>query len=228
MAETLLLTHQVQISGLIMTLNEKQFIGECIEHHKQYVDEIIVLDHGSTDNTVEIAKAHGAKVTVEEIEYPSDRRNRMHELATYDWCLHIDADELFESWFLERMKIMIHRDIDRDIFYIGRYNLPFGKNWPDRQPRLLNKNVVGWYRKIHEIVCLIGEEKPYDQDYSERIIIVDGPMILHRITDRDTESRVARLKHWKTLLIKKPELFDDIEAELNHIDEEIQECRELR
>ena len=63
---------------------------------KDYVDEIVVVDTGSTDNTIEVAKSYGAKV----FESPwnndfSTPRNMALENATGDWIIFLDADEYF-------------------------------------------------------------------------------------------------------------------------------------
>jgi tetratricopeptide (TPR) repeat protein len=74
--------------------NEEKFLPQCLASVRDYVDEIIVCDTGSTDRTIEIAKSYGANV----IEDPwrndfSWSRNKSIEAATKRWILFIDADE---------------------------------------------------------------------------------------------------------------------------------------
>lgn len=74
--------------------NEERFLPQCLESVKAYVDEIIVVDTGSTDRTIEIAKSFGA--TVIEREWRNDfawARNESIALATKRWIFFMDADE---------------------------------------------------------------------------------------------------------------------------------------
>jgi tetratricopeptide (TPR) repeat protein len=74
--------------------NEERFLAQCLESVKDYVDEICIVDTGSTDRTVEIARSYGAKI--EEHPWRSDfawARNKSIEMATRRWIFHLDADE---------------------------------------------------------------------------------------------------------------------------------------
>ena len=81
------------LSVIIITKNEARNIAACLESVR-FADEILVLDSGSTDGTVEIAKSHGAIVHQSET-WPGfgPQKNRVLELATQPWVLAIDADE---------------------------------------------------------------------------------------------------------------------------------------
>lgn len=74
--------------------NEERFLPECLQRLQPYVDEIVVVDTGSTDGTIQIARDYGAKV----IEHPwrddfAEARNVSLAHATGDWILVVDADE---------------------------------------------------------------------------------------------------------------------------------------
>lgn len=74
--------------------NEERFLGECLSSIKDIADEIIVVDTGSTDRTIEIARSFGARIV--EIEWPNDfaqARNVGLELVKTPWVLVLDADE---------------------------------------------------------------------------------------------------------------------------------------
>jgi glycosyltransferase involved in cell wall biosynthesis len=82
------------ISLCMIVKNEERVLGDCLTSIKPWVDEIIVIDTGSTDRTVEIAKGHGAKVH----HFPwtksfSAARNESLKYATGDWILWMDADD---------------------------------------------------------------------------------------------------------------------------------------
>lgn len=83
-----------KISVCLIVKNEEKNIERCLESIIDLSEEIIVVDTGSTDNTIPLAKSYGAKV----IEYTwnndfSDARNKSLEYATKDWILFLDADE---------------------------------------------------------------------------------------------------------------------------------------
>lgn len=77
--------------------NEEQFLPQCLESVKDIVDEIVILDTGSTDRTVEIAEENGAQVYHYEWTGSfSDARNEATKHVTTDWILVLDADEVAE------------------------------------------------------------------------------------------------------------------------------------
>jgi glycosyltransferase involved in cell wall biosynthesis len=85
---------QVKLSLVMIVKNEESALPECLESVKGLVDEMIIVDTGSTDRTVEIAEQYGAQV----IDFPwtgsfSEARNVSLEHATGDWVLMLDADE---------------------------------------------------------------------------------------------------------------------------------------
>ncbi len=81
-----------KISLVIITLNEELNIERCIRS-VPWVSDVVVLDSGSSDRTVEIAKSLGARVFVEAWRGYRDQKIRATELAKYDWILSLDADE---------------------------------------------------------------------------------------------------------------------------------------
>ncbi len=74
--------------------DEEEFLPRCLNSVKDYVDEMIIVDTGSTDRTVEIAESFGAKVFIHPWEGSfSKARNYSLKYATCDWILYLDADE---------------------------------------------------------------------------------------------------------------------------------------
>lgn len=84
------------LSVVIITFNEETNLPRTLESVK-WADEIVVVDSGSTDRTVEIAKAYGAKVWVEPWKGFAAQKNSALEKATCDWVLSLDADEEVNS-----------------------------------------------------------------------------------------------------------------------------------
>src|SRR5438477_1397555 len=91
----------MNLSVVIITCNEEANIGRTLESVKPLVadgkGEIIIVDSGSTDRTVEIAKSFGAKVFVEEWKGFAAQKNSAIDKATGDWILTLDADEEVDS-----------------------------------------------------------------------------------------------------------------------------------
>ena len=83
-----------RLSVCMIVKNEERFLGQCLASVKDIADELIVIDTGSTDRTVEIAREHGAQVG--HFEWCNDfaaARNASIATATGDWILFLDADE---------------------------------------------------------------------------------------------------------------------------------------
>ena len=82
------------LSAAIIVRDEADFIDVCLASLDGLVDEVVVVDTGSVDDTIAIAEAHGARVAHEPWKNDFARcRNRSLDLATGDWILYIDADE---------------------------------------------------------------------------------------------------------------------------------------
>ena len=86
----------MKLSLCIPTFNEEQNIQTPLDTAYELVDEIIIIDGGSSDKTIEIAKSYGDKVRVISVDNPSNfliNKQRAIEQATGDWILQLDADE---------------------------------------------------------------------------------------------------------------------------------------
>ncbi|MDP4099404.1 glycosyltransferase [Paenibacillus sp. P96] len=102
---------QPSISLCMIVRNEAEYLPKCLGSVMRMVDEIIIVDTGSTDDTVAIAKAFGANV----IQMPwgdsfSAARNRGLEEATGDWILWLDADEVMDVAEAGKLKELLTRD----------------------------------------------------------------------------------------------------------------------
>lgn len=93
------------ISLVMIVKNEEKDLPRCLESYKDIVKEMIIVDTGSTDRTVEIAKSYGARV--EYFEWCDDfakARNESLKYATCEWMLRTDADEYIEE--SEKIKLL--------------------------------------------------------------------------------------------------------------------------
>ena len=80
------------ISAAIITKDEENKLPDCLKSIS-FVDDIVVVDSGSTDNTVEIAKSFGARVFIEPWRGFSGQKQFAVDQAEHDWVLLLDADE---------------------------------------------------------------------------------------------------------------------------------------
>ncbi|MDT9027819.1 glycosyltransferase [Rossellomorea sp. YC4-1] len=139
--------------------DEEERIGSCLESVRDEVDEMIIVDTGSTDRTKEICRSYGAHV----YEYGwkgdfSDARNYGLERATGDWILWLDADEEVDQQDRYRLRYALKQE-DVDLYTISLINY-YGDFPPDpdkafliAQHRLFrNQKGFRFKNKIHEVL----------------------------------------------------------------------------
>lgn len=143
-----------KFSVIIITKNEAQNISECLESVK-WADEIIVVDSGSEDETISIAKRFTHKVLINEWKGFAQQKSFAMNQATNEWILSIDADErITDSLKSEILNSDLSRydgyKIKRDNFFLGK--LIRGCGWGnDYQLRLFRKSKTKiTNRLVHE------------------------------------------------------------------------------
>lgn len=153
----------MKISVVLGVFNEESNIKRCLESVK-WADEIVIVDDGSTDNTVEIAKKYTDKIYRHKSEgYVEPTRNFGIEKAQGDWILLLDADEEIPPELAVKLQ-QIAKSTDVDYVWIPRKNIIFGKWiqnegwWPDFNVRFFKKGAVTWSNKIHSKPEIKGEE----------------------------------------------------------------------
>ncbi|OQA54910.1 MAG: Glucosyl-3-phosphoglycerate synthase [Candidatus Omnitrophica bacterium ADurb.Bin277] len=144
------------ITAIILTLNEESNIESCLEKLK-WADEMLVVDSGSSDRTVELAKRSGARVVSHPFtDYASQRNFAMQE-AKGDWVLFIDADEHVSPELAEEIQGVIRTPCDHiytipfHTFFFGR-RLRFGDALRDLHVRLFPRTKAVWGQPVHEKV----------------------------------------------------------------------------
>jgi glycosyltransferase involved in cell wall biosynthesis len=152
----------VKISATIIACNEELNIARAIESLR-CCDEIVVVDSGSTDRTVEIAQKLGARVIEMSWRGYASQKNFASEQATYDWVLSIDADESLsealeaEIWQIKKSGPQYDAyTMPRLAQYLGRWILHSGW-YPDRKVRLFDRRKASWEGDyVHESVRVQG------------------------------------------------------------------------
>lgn len=84
------------LSVVIITFNNADTLERCLRE-VDWADELLVLDSGSTDDTVAIAGRHGARVTTHPFDDYGPQKQRAIDMASHDWILNLDADEILSS-----------------------------------------------------------------------------------------------------------------------------------
>lgn len=129
-----------------------------------------MVDSGSTDKTVEVAKALGARVVFNPWPGYGKQKNFAQKQATHDWVLNIDADEIVPSELAQELQSVLSHDqanghtfhaysFPRKTFYLGRW-IKHGGWYPDYKTRLVNRNYGQWTEpSVHETLEFHGEAK---------------------------------------------------------------------
>ncbi len=104
---------KLRLTVCLITRNEEKFLGACLGSVRGLADELVVVDTGSTDRTVQIAEEHGARVShFEWCDDFSAARNAALAQATGDWVLMLDADEtLPESSHAALLKLLVNPQV---------------------------------------------------------------------------------------------------------------------
>ncbi len=138
-----------KLSVVIITFNEEENIGRCIDSVSELADEVVVVDSFSKDRTVEIAKTKGARVIQNKFEGHIQQKNFAKEQATYDWVLSLDADETLSKELKQSIK-EAKESFDADGYSMNRLNFYCGNpiktcGWyPDEKLRLWNRTMGSW------------------------------------------------------------------------------------
>ena len=147
----------MKLTVTVITLNEADHIEFALSS-VAWADEIIVIDSGSTDGTVDIARRHATRVEV--LDWPGygAQKNRAADLASNDWILSLDADEHVPADLADEIRGVLEQPeaagyrIPRVTWYLGRWIR--STDWyPDPQLRLYDRRVGRWsLRQVHESV----------------------------------------------------------------------------
>jgi glycosyltransferase involved in cell wall biosynthesis len=148
----------MRISATIVTLNEERNIRRAIES-LTCVDEIVVVDSGSTDRTPEIAAELGARVVEQPWRGYAGQKNFAAKSASHDWILSIDADEALTPELAAEILALKQTEPAADGYsmprlaqYLGRWIHHSGW-YPDRKVRLYHRGRASWVGDyVHESV----------------------------------------------------------------------------
>ncbi len=180
------------ITAVIIAKNEEGMVQNALKS-VGWVDEIIVIDNGSTDNTVKIAQEFTSHIISTDLDDLAKIRDLAKFKSKGEWLLYIDADERVTS-DLKSEIIQITQLADSCSAYaISRKNIIFGQEvhydpfWPDWVIRLIKKEKLeNWVGKVHEYPKFDGE-----LGYANNFLI--------HLTHRDLDQIVLKSLNWSKI-----------------------------
>ncbi|MBU4277331.1 MAG: glycosyltransferase family 2 protein [Proteobacteria bacterium] len=178
----------IKLSAAVIVQNEEKNLPRWLKAVEGVADEIVAVDSGSTDRTVEILDLAGARVYHRAWTGYSDQRNYLAEQCTGDWILMLDADEVINRECIRLLKAFkANPEAGMDaylmpsrVWFFGKW-LRWGGFYPEWNPRLYRRGKGTWARQeVHERLEVKGpmgrlgdciyDHYSYDsvEDYRER------------------------------------------------------------
>ena len=164
------------VSVAIITCNEEANLSRTLKS-VQFADQIVVVDSGSADRTIEIARSFNATVIEQKWLGFAAQKNLAISHCTGDWILSLDADEEMSAELREQIRVVIPTNPPVDAYFLKRRNLflgrwiRFGGFYPDPKLRLFRRNTAGFTqtpqfedRLVHETIAFDGAASTFDFD----------------------------------------------------------------
>jgi glycosyltransferase involved in cell wall biosynthesis len=202
------------LSLSMIVKNEEADLDACLRSAKALCDELVVVDTGSTDQTVEIAKRHGARVF--HFDWCDDfaaARNFALDRTRGAWVLHLDADEvaLEAAPGALRAELAAQPEEVRFLRVVVRSLVPNRAGRDEHQARRLFRRqpAVRWRRRIHENITALEGEQPR-QEAASRAMVVD------HFGYQDPEQRKQRGKNDRNVRLLVREILDNPDDVVPH------------
>ena len=155
----------MDISVVIITKNEAHIIANTLQSLQQVTDDIVIVDSGSTDETVAICKKYNATVIETDWSGYGVNKNKGIDAAKYDWVLSLDADEAIDAE-LQQSLLKLNLTNYEEVFTIRFKNffcnkwIRFGEWGFDWHIRLFNRTKVQWNNvAVHENLLFPADVK---------------------------------------------------------------------
>jgi glycosyltransferase involved in cell wall biosynthesis len=165
-----------KLSVAIITLNEESNLARTLSS-VQFADEIVIVDSGSTDRTLDIAASFKARLFLEPWRGFAGQKNFAIEQCTGDWILSLDADEALTPELQSEIRALLSGSPDADAYLLRRRNLFLGRwirhggYYPDPKLRLFRRNSANFApparftdRPVHETIALEGTLETLNHD----------------------------------------------------------------
>lgn len=150
------------LSVLIATKDSEDTIERCLESVKDIADEIIIVDSGSTDRTLEIAKKYTDKIFYKEWINAGIQYNYLLSLASGDWTFSLDSDEELSEELKNSIKHVLNSPNPKDCYAVSRKTYYLGKFldyvwYPEWRIRLAKKGKLKFEERVHSKAICSGE-----------------------------------------------------------------------
>lgn len=187
---------KLPLSVIVLTLNEEQNIGPCLESIVPWTQEVFVVDSGSTDRTLDIVSKYGAKVLTHPFQNYSHQRNwaQNNVPLSHEWVFHIDADERVSPELVDRLRELFaetsHATQDYVGFMVRRKIIFFGK------PIIHGGLYPTYHCRIFRRQSGRCEDREYDQHFlvEGRTSLIEADLL--ELTATSLFSWTARHNKW--------------------------------
>jgi glycosyltransferase involved in cell wall biosynthesis len=174
----LLFLCSMNISAVIITRNESHIIGTTLQALQGIADEIVIVDSGSTDATLDVCRHYNALILETGWEGYGPNKNKGIRAAKHDWILNLDADEVIDEE-LRRSISSLNLQDPHDVFemryqnYFLNKRIRFGEWGHDKHIRMFNRTHVQWNEAaVHEML---------EMDPGAKIILLKGHILHHTV-----------------------------------------------
>jgi len=195
-----------KITAAVITLDEERNLAGLLSS-LDWADEIVVVDGGSRDATVEIAQSHGCRVVSRPFDTFARQRNRASRMATGDWVLSIDADERPTQRLAEEIRRRTARTAAAALRVpirstIFRRPMRYSGTQDDHPVRLFRRGRARWTGEVHEVLCVNGPLGRLDNWLVHETMptLADFLAKMHRYTRLEANARA--------LAGRRPHLYD--------------------
>ena len=186
----------VKITATLITLNEEENLPRALSS-LGCCDDIVVVDSGSDDRTVEIAREYGARVIERPFSGYAEQKNFAAGVARHDWILSLDADEALSDKLEAEVRALKRSGPRADAYqaprlaeYLGKW-IRYSGWYPDPKVRLYNRKKARWVGEyVHEAVEVDG-----------RLEILKGDLL--HFTCRSFSEHLATIDRYTTLAAKE-------------------------
>jgi len=205
-------SHKPTITAAVITVNEQRQLPGLLRR-LDWVDEIVVVDGGSRDATVQIARSHGCRVASRRFDTFARQRNHALQMAAGDWVLSIDADERPTPGLIAEIRRRTTSSRP-NAFRLPIRSSIFGRRFrcsgtqDDCPVRLFRRGAARWTGEVHEVLQISGRVHRLE-NWLQHETTPDLETYLtkmHRYTILQANSRVARGRrpNWRDTWLAPP------------------------
>ncbi|MBU1179347.1 glycosyltransferase family 2 protein [Patescibacteria group bacterium] len=201
----------IKCSACILTFNNEKTLEKCLESVRDFSD-IVILDGGSTDRTLEIARRYSARIYPQQEGGSSKKitdftamREKLFSLAGEEWCLWLDSDEWLDSNAIEDIKKIVESK-NKDILYsfmrkavIGNKIIEYAYTYPEYCKRLFNRGSGARLKK--------GKKVHEDLVVSEGGTVKKLDSIIYHFWDKGYFQLIKKDNHYLELTVKGKDDF---------------------